>query len=133
MAVQYSTDVLNAQLDATEATIGTSPTLEIRSGAKPANCAAADTGTVLATMTLPSDWMAAASSGSKSLLGTWQDLLADAAGMAGHYRIKNGGACKMQGSVTIVGGGGDITLINDNIALNQPIIINSFTMNALGA
>lgn len=61
MAVQLSTSVRNAMLDAIESTVGTAPILKIRSGAQPANCAAADSGTVGATMTLPSDWLAAAS------------------------------------------------------------------------
>jgi hypothetical protein len=60
MTVQQSVTVRNAKLDAVETAIGVSPVLKIRTGAPPANCAAADTGTVLATCTLPSDWMAAA-------------------------------------------------------------------------
>jgi hypothetical protein len=101
MAFQFSIRGRNAALDALEATSGASPTLEIRSGAPPANCAAADTGTVLASLALPADWMAAAASGSKGLLGTWQDPSADAAGVAGHFRIKGTGAiCDVQGLVS---------------------------------
>lgn len=99
----FQFDVLtrNAALDAMEAHIGVSPTLEIRSGAIPANAAAADSGTVLASMTLPSDWAAAAASGSKSFLGTWQDTGADATGVAGHFRIKAGGVCKLQAIISM--------------------------------
>ena len=61
--MQYSVTVRNARLDAVESSIGTTPILKIFDGTMPANCAAADAGTVLATCTLPSDWMAAASSG----------------------------------------------------------------------
>lgn len=61
MALQYSTAVRNARLDVVESTIGTSAVLKIRTGAEPANCGTADSGTVLASCTLPSDWMAAAS------------------------------------------------------------------------
>jgi ABC-type Fe2+-enterobactin transport system substrate-binding protein len=39
--------------------------LRIFSGSIPANCAAADAGTLLATITLPSDWLAAASGTTK--------------------------------------------------------------------
>lgn len=99
MALQLSVAARNALLDAIETATGTAPTLEIRTGAAPANCAAAATGTVLATMTLPSDWMAAAASGSKALLGTWQDASADATGTAGHFRINQGATCHLQGSV----------------------------------
>ena len=55
MAIKYSTAVRNAQLDAIETTIGVSPKLRILTGTAPANCAAAQTGTLLAELTLPSD------------------------------------------------------------------------------
>jgi hypothetical protein len=99
MALQLSVAARNALLDAIETAAGASPTLEIRTGAAPANCAAADTGTLLASMALPADWMAAAASGSKALAGTWQDASADATGTAGHFRIKQGATCHAQGSV----------------------------------
>lgn len=63
MAFQFSTAARNAALDAIETTAGTAPTLTIRTGSVPANCAAARAGTVLATLTLPSDWLTAASNG----------------------------------------------------------------------
>lgn len=131
MAFQFSDAARNAALDAVETTIGASPILEIRSGAAPANCAAADSGTVLATMTLPSDWMAAASGGSKAKSGTWQDTSADATGTAGHFRIKDSGGttCHIQGSVTATGGGGDMTLDNTSIASGQTVTINTFTIS----
>ncbi len=130
-AFQFSDAARNAALDAVETTIGASPILEIRSGAAPANCAAADSGTVLATMTLPSDWMAAASGGSKAKSGTWQDTSADATGTAGHFRIKDSGGttCHIQGSVTATGGGGDMTLDNTSIASGQTVTINTFTIS----
>lgn len=97
MSFQFSTAVRNASADVVETTIGTAPTLTIRTGAPPVDCAAADSGTVLATIVLPSDWSAAASSGVKTLLGTWQDAAADATGRASHFRIKQGATCHMQG------------------------------------
>lgn len=133
MAFQFSVAARNAAIDAIETTIGTAPTLEIRSGSVPANCAAADSGTLLASMTLPSDWLAAASSGSKTLLGTWQDTSADATGTAGHFRIKVSGTCHIQGTVTATGGGGDMTLDNVSIASGQQVTITSFTLTAGGA
>lgn len=133
MAFQFSTSARNAALDSIETAIGVAPTLEIRSGGAPADCAAADSGTVLATMALPSDWLTAASGGSKSLSGTWQDAAADAAGTAGHFRIKQGATCHIQGSVTMTGAGGDMALDNTNIATGQQITITSFTLTAGGA
>lgn len=132
MAMQYSVAVRNARLDVVESTIGASPVLQIRSGAPPVNCAAADSGTVLATVTLPSDWMAAASAGAKSKSGTWQDLSADAAGAAGHFRIKDSTATTthMQGTCTITGGGGDMILDNTNFAVGQVFTVANFTLTA---
>jgi hypothetical protein len=66
MGLQYSASVANAKLDAIESTIGTSAVLKIRSGSVEATVATADSGTVLATLNLPSDWMAAASGVSKA-------------------------------------------------------------------
>lgn len=130
MTLQYSVTVRNARLDMIETTIGASPILEVRSGAPPVNCAAADTGTVLATVNLPADWMAAASAGSKSKSGTWQDLSADASGTAGHFRIKQGGTCHMQGTCTITGGGGDMILDNTNFATGQVFTVVNFALTA---
>ena len=73
MALQFSVAFRNAMLDQFETVIGASPVLEIRSGAPPTNCAAADAGTLLASLALPADWMAAASGGTKALAGTWTD------------------------------------------------------------
>lgn len=133
MAFQFSTATRNAALDAIESTIGAAPVLEIRSGTVPANAAAADSGTLLASMTLPSDWLAAAASGQKTLLGTWQDTAADAAGTAGHFRIKVGATCHIQGTVTATGGGGDMTLDNNVLATGQQVTITAFTITAGGA
>ncbi len=133
MAIQLSTTVRNARLDTIETTISTAPILEIRTGAQPANCAAADSGTLLASMTLPSDWMAAAASGSKALSGSWNDASADATGTAAHFRIKQGATCHMQGSVTATSGGGDIELNNVSIASGQSVTITAFTLTDANA
>ena len=133
MAFQFSTAVRNAALDAAETAAGTAPTLTIRTGAVPANCAAARAGTVLATLVLPSDWLAAASGGTKGLAGTWQDLAADAAGTAAHFSIDQGATCHIQGTVTATGGGGDMTLDNTSIAAGQQVNITAFTLTAGGA
>ena len=135
MAFQFSDAARNAALDAMETAIGTAPILEIRSGTVPADTATADSGTVLATMTLPTDWLAAASGGAKALSGTWEDTSADADGTAGHFRIKDSGGTvtHIQGTVTATGGGGDMTLGNTSIATGQSISITSFTLTAGGA
>lgn len=128
MAVQLSTAVRNARLDAIETTVGTAAVLKIFTGAQPANCAAANSGTELASMTLATDWMNAAASGQKTLLGTWQDASANNNGTAAHFRIyaSDGTTCHMQGSVGQ--GSGDLSLDNTTIATGQNITITAFTL-----
>lgn len=132
MALQFSDAVRNAELDAIETAVGTSAVLKIRTGAQPANVAAADSGTVLATLNLPSDWLAAAASGAKAKSGTWEDTSADNAGTAAHFRIyaSNGTTAHMQGSVTLTGGGGDMTLDSVSFTAGQSFTITGFTLTA---
>jgi hypothetical protein len=135
MAIQFSVTVRNARLDAIETAVGVSAVLRIRSGAAPATCATADSGTVLATINCPSDWLAAAASGSKSISGTWQDLSADATGTAGHFRLydSTGTTCHMQGTVTATGGGGDMEVTNTSFTAGQSFTVNTFTLTDANA
>lgn len=127
MALQLSVAVRNAQADAMESTTGTAPTLSIFPGSLPANCAAANTGTALVDITLPSDWMAAASGGAKALAGTWA-ANATATGTATHFRISKSGTVHLQGTVTATGGGGDITLSSVVVgSVGQQVAITGFT------
>jgi hypothetical protein len=131
MAIQLSAAVRNARLDAIETTIGVSAVLKIRTGAQPADCATADSGTVLATLSLPSDWMAAAASGSKAKSGTWQDASADATGTAAHWRLyaSDGTTCHAQGTITLTAGGGDMTVDNTSLVAAQSFTVTSFTLS----
>ena len=134
MAIQLGTALRDAMIGTYETTVGASPKLQIRSGAVPANCAAADSGTLLAEITLPADWMTAASGGSISLNGTWTGTGA-AAGTAAHYRLKNnaGSTTHEQGTVTATGGGGDLTVDNTSIAAAQVVNVTSWTRTQGGA
>lgn len=129
MAIKLSVTVRNARIAAVESAIGASPVLKIRSGTVPANIADADSGTVLASITLPADWLGAASGGAVTKLGTWTTT-GLAAGVAGHYRIyaSDGTTQHMQGTVTITGGGGDMTVDNTNIAVGQTVTISGFSL-----
>ena len=127
---QYSTAVNNAKLDSIETTIGVSPRLRIFSGSIPANCAAADSGTLLAELVLPSDWMAAAATNSKALLGSWTGTASGgSAATPTHYRIWNNGAtaCGMQGSAGI--GAGELQ-VNGTITSGQTVSVTAFTINS---
>lgn len=127
MAIQLSTTVRNARLDQMETTIGVSPTLKIFAGAEPANCAAADPTGPLLSIALPADWMAGASAGTKSKLGTWSGS-ASGTGTAQSYRVYDSGAvCHLQGSCSLAGGGGDMILDNTNIQSGQVITVNAYS------
>lgn len=132
MSLQLSDTVRNAQLDAIETAIGTGAILKIYdlTGAAPANCAAAITATLIATITCPTDWMNAASGASKTKLGTWS-VAAAGAGIADFFRLfaSDGTTCHAQGTVTATGGGGDMTVDNTNIASGQTVTVNTFTLN----
>jgi hypothetical protein len=128
MAIQLSVAARNGRLDAIETEGGTDAILKIRTGAQPADCATADSGTVLATLNLPSDYLAAAASGAKAKSGTWNDTSADATGTAAHFRLykSNGTTCFLQGSVGQ--GSGDLSLDNTSIVAGQTVTITAFTL-----
>ena len=130
MTIDLAVAVQNARLDAIETAVGASAVLKIRTGAAP-GIGSADSGTVLATMNLPSDWMNAASGGSKTLLGTWQDASADAAGEAAHFRIyqSDGTTQMIEGTCGDVGTE-DLVLDNADIAVGQQVTVTGFTLNA---
>ena len=129
MTVQLSVAVRNARLDQIEVAIGTGPTLRIYTATQPADCTIADTATKLVEDILPSDWLAAASGGTKALSGTWSSV-ALATGTAGYFRIYTGGTCHMQGSV---GPSGDIVLSTSLLAIGQTVTITAFNMTDANA
>jgi hypothetical protein len=108
--------------------IGASAILKLRSGAQPGYCSGTDSGTVIATMNLPADYMANAAAGSKAAQGTWQDTLADNAGTIGHFRIYDSGGtiCHMQGTVGL--SGADMNLDAVVVNAGQQITITSFVI-----
>ena len=133
MAIQFNVATRNARLDTIESTNGTSCSLEIRSGTKPGTCATATSGgAVLATINLPSDWMAAAASGAKAIAGTWEDLSADSTGTASFFRIynsqstKNETTCFLQGDVAA--SASDMNVSSVSFTAGQSFSVTSFTL-----
>lgn len=128
MAVQLSTTSRNARLDAIETTTGTDPILDFRTGSQPANCSLANSGTRLGQITLPSDWLETASSGSKVKNGSWSGS-AVATGTAAHFRINSSdNTCHIQGSITATGGGGDMELGTTSIITGQTVTVSTFIL-----
>lgn len=133
MSLQYSITLNNARLDQVETIIGTEPDFQIRTGAQPANCAAANSGTLLVTIPLPSDWMNAASGATKSKTGTWSAAaIAGSASTPGHIRIfeMGGGSpvtCHLQADAAI--GSGSVNF-DGTITSGQTVTISTFTITA---
>jgi hypothetical protein len=139
MAMGFSTGFGNSILDSvgnsgTAQSFWDSAILEIRSGTRPSGADTAPTGTVLASMTLPADAMAAASTLIMAKSGTWSDSSADNTGTASWFRIKRSGDLgttnstdkRLDGNITGTGGGGDMELDNVSIAATQPVTITTF-------
>lgn len=135
MTVTLSVAARNAELSGFLTELGSSPVLKIRSGAPPATVATASTGTVLATCSLPASPFSSPSAGSISKNGTWEDTSADASGTAGHFEItkSDGTTVVLRGTVTITGGGGDMTVDSVSFTAGQAFSVTSFTRTRSGA
>ncbi|GIW83219.1 MAG: hypothetical protein KatS3mg105_5026 [Gemmatales bacterium] len=128
MAHQFSVAVRNARAEAIESTIGTAPILRIRTGSPPANCAAARTGTILVSITLPNNWLTDASGGVKGGSVDWS-ATASATGDAGHFEImdSSGTTCHWQGTVTDTSGSGDMKILGGvSIVTGQTVRVTQF-------
>jgi len=127
MAVDLNTALAVAMLDRYDTHFPAGSLLELRTTA-PAGADSAAAGALLAQITSPaSPWAAAGGTGSKAKNGVWS-VAATGAGTIGHYRLKNAAdTLREEGTVTVTGGGGDCTVDNLVIAVNQVITVNTFT------
>jgi hypothetical protein len=133
MAIQLSTAVRNAGLDAYETSVGTSAVLKIRTGTPPANCAGSDSGTVVISYSLASDWWANASAGAKAFSNLPLTGTASNTGTPGHFRVyaSDGVTCGIQGTVTFTGSGGDMTIdAAGSVTSGQTVNVTGFTLSA---
>lgn len=102
-------------------------TLKIYTGTQPAAGAAA-TGTLLVTITLPADAMAAGSAGVAAKSGTWSGTAGNT-GTAGWFRIESSAGSRWyDGAVTATAGGGEIELTSTSITSGQIVTITSFSV-----
>lgn len=140
MTVQWAVALRNALLDTITSQFGNTPHIEIWSGAAPANCAAASTGTKLAKFDLVGNvgtYDDAAAAGAKNILAAASVPISTtglAAATAGYYRVfkSDDSTCMEQGTVTATGGGGDMTIDNTSIASGQTVQITGYTKTAPG-
>ena len=129
MTIQRSVAARDAANNSFETTVGATAVLKLFSGSVAANCAAANPSGLLATLTLPSDWCTASSSGSTAKNGTWSGT-GSAGGTAASYRLyaSDGTTCHEQG--TVGQGSGDLSLDNTVIANGQAITISQWDRTA---
>lgn len=134
MTIQLGNTLRDNMVGQYETTVGTAPYIKVFTGAQPAACDSATSGTLLCDIPLASDWFTSSAVGTATLAATGTGTAA-AAGTAAHYRLYNTGTtiCHEQGSVTTSGGGGDLTLNNTNIASGQVVTITSWTRSQSGA
>lgn len=128
MATKYSTTLINARLDAITTAVGNGGILRIYSGSRPANVAAAITGTVLAELTCGTPFAPAASSGVLTPNSVTQDSSANNTGTATHFRLfqSNGTTAVMDGDVST--SASDLNLTTTSIVSGQPVSITSWTI-----
>lgn len=133
MAIRLATAARNAAADgvAAQADSGAAAgTIKIYTGAQPATANDAATGTLLCTFTLTDPAFSAAVAG-VAALDADPDLTTTgvAAGAAGWFRVASSTpATVFDGSVTATGGGGDLTLDNTSIAVDQSVSITTGTI-----
>jgi hypothetical protein len=126
--MRFSVRVKNGRLQAIESVIGESPTIEIRTGPEPATPASSATGTLLASIALPANWMNDALNGEKTKLGEWSTNSAAATGNAGHFRFVTGGVCDITGTISLESGSGDMKVDSLLLEQGQQFRITTFTV-----
>lgn len=129
MAIKFSAAARSARMDTITTSVGTSGILRIYSGTRPANVAAAITGTILAELTTnASAFAAAASGGVLTASAITQDSSANNTGTATHFRL-----FKSDGTTAVIDGdvgtsGSDLNLTTTSIVATQPVSVTSFVI-----
>lgn len=127
MALKYSTTIIGDRLTQLNTDIGTSAKLRIYSGTRPANVAAALTGTLLAELICNATAFGTVSSGVLTA-GAITSTTGAATGTATHFRL-----FKSDGTTACVDGdvatsGADLNLTNTSIASGQSVAVSSFAI-----
>lgn len=131
MAIKISTGARNAAcnaiVDLLDAGAGAA-TLQIRTGSAPTNPSDSDSGTLLATLTFSDPAFGSSSTGVATADPITSDSSADATGTAAHFRVKDSdGNVIFQGTVTVTGGGGDITFNTVSFVAGGTVSMTSLT------
>lgn len=130
MALSFAITTANLILNqiTTQVDLGSGPgTVVLYSGTVPGNANTALSGnTVLAVLTCSDPSSAASANKTLTLNAITQDSSADATGTATFFRILDSNAnVVLQGSVSAVGGGGDLQMNTSAVVLGGPVQITS--------
>lgn len=135
MTMQYGAALQAGQMAQIQTVVATANTTNMRliiyTGAPPAFCGTAASGSVLATIVLPATFLTT-TTGSTGVAshadqagGPWS-VAASASGTAGYFRVVDtASACHMQGNVTT-----DLILNNTSITSGQTVSVTSFGVTA---
>ncbi|PZG18977.1 hypothetical protein C1I95_12420 [Micromonospora craterilacus] len=109
-------------------------TIEIRTGSQPASAGDSATGTLLAVFTLADPAFGAAAAGVAALgVDPAPETVGVAAGTAGWWRAKDStGGTVMDGSATVTGGGGDLTLNTVTVSIGLVLRLTGGTVTMPG-
>jgi hypothetical protein len=132
VALQFSVALQNARGNDIATQVGNAGFLEIYTGAAPANCGTATSGTKLVSMPLGTPFAPGASAGVLTpTLPTTEN--ATNTGTAGYWRIfkADDSTCVLQGSVGT--SGADLNLNTLAIVSGGPVQVTSFTITEGGA
>ena len=135
MTFRISTGARNGLLSSGIDTMFDAGVLDIRVGSPPALADDAPTGTLLASITLPSPWLGLAVGGQISKAGVWSDTSADNTGTAGWFRVRLSGdsgtssstALRMDGTLSLVAGGGDWEMDTTSVVVGGTVTISAAT------
>ena len=130
MALSYSTAIRNAQLDQITTAVGTTAKLRIYSGTRPANVAAAITGTLLAELVCNATFAPSASGGVLTLNSITSDASADATGTATHFRLWNSAASTAMIDGDVSTSASDLNLNSVSLTAGGSVAVTSFTITA---
>lgn len=127
MAVRLSDDMRSVAADPVSTDLN-SGTLNVYTGSQPASANDAATGTLLAAITLPADAFTEDGAGVITKTGTWSDTSANASGEAGWARFIGSTANrKIDLSVTVTSGGGDIEFDDVDFVEGGVVTVSSFS------
>jgi hypothetical protein len=123
MALRLDTDLRNALATAFTNQFPAGSTIEIRTGTQPASANNAASGTLLATITLPSTPFGSASGGAISKNGTWSATISTS-GTAGYARFIGGSnVC----DVSVGTSGADMIIDNATLVSGGTVTVSAFT------